>query len=482
MFLSNLFYSQDFRSIKFLFMTLLIILNSVSAYAEGVTSNSSAANVVDSTSTGRSGINLSNIDNEGNLSLQFCNHAVASSFKTTKIKYEQLKKLENSFESGDCSISFIDLFMKSNISDTCTAQSGEKISECQKTKGVSGVQSATKVLSDCRTIKNEIETRNNEVLKAKEQEKAACISQATSLRNTGLQNPSQDCEELSIRNDYITNVKSCNTAAQEVQTKSEKLLSFAKEHWITITGLLTAVGGGAYWLAKSGKKQAEDLTTNPTAAPTDSKNAAAPPPAPIATPEANVEVSPTFQRPSDQAYCQNSIRPVECFVTPSCDLACAANRYGVENYSGMGNDTRMIDKNGKIVDPTTARPRNPGATAASNAEGGSSSSKSGSGPGEVSNRNPETAANEPINTRSAHNFNYDDSGFGSGRGFGNDSYNMDREPAAARNFAQLQNVQTKDLAAAATGPVLQSKENIFNQIYEASRAQCVRDLVYCDGK
>lgn len=485
MFLSKLFYPQDFRSIKSLFMTILIILNSIPTYAD----DDLISKKIDEIAAKHTPPPPSQVKpNEFNIYLtSIITGNEIFPFKETEKQFQLAKPQYDSFTENSCSEEALDATYLTLQAPKPNTKSGAGTSNEANELAIASGVITDKNRATCSRLNGEIKKIYGEAEKNRAIERTACLAKATTIKNNDMEsklikeNPAM-LEQVNRL--YASNQDACTNVASQIKTRIQRLLAFAEEHWIAIAGLLTTVGGGAYLLSKSGKKQADDLTTNPNAIPTDSKNAAAPSPAPVATPELAAEITPTFQRPSDQAYCQNSIRPVECFVTPSCDLACAANRYGIENYSGMGSDTRMIDKNGKIVDPTTARARNPGAATAASGEGGSGSgSKSGSGPGEVSNSNAETAANEPINTRNARNFNYDDSGF-SGRGFGSDSYSMDREPAtaSARSLAQLQNVQTKDLAAAATGPVLQSKENIFNLIYEASRTQCVRDLVYCDGK
>lgn len=463
--------AATFRHIKSLFMSLLIIFNSVSTYAEA--NVEAASDSVDKTKAA-----------PHFLICGATNHAgLQNSFSKTNLKLSVLEKKLKTFTDLECSVSAIDIFLSSSISSHCSSPSGQGSAGCSQDLGNQSVLAKNAKAKECKDLENDIEIAEKEVLKVRDTERQECIKHANFFKSRD----QESCKET-VNQNYAHNLNACAQFGQDVQTKAEKILAFAQEHWIAIAGLLTVVGGGAIALSRSGKKASDDLTTNPTANATDPKLAANTTPPPTQNAESSIpaEVTPTFQRPSDQAYCQNSLKPVECFVTPACDLTCAAARYGVDNYGGMASDTRMIDKNGGIVDPTTAKSRNPGAsanTASATGGGGGSSSKSGSGPGEIANSNTESAANEPITTRNARTFDYDDSGFGSGRGFGSDSDSSGRDPAttSARSLALMQGVQAKDLAAAATGPVLQSKENIFNLIFEASRTQCVRDLVDCSG-
>jgi hypothetical protein len=45
----------------------------------------------------------------------------------------------------------------------------------------------------------------------------------------------------------------------------------------------------------------------------------------------------------------------------------------------------------------------------------------------------------------------------------------------------LPDSQGKPLDPKVAGPILESKENLFDHIRNVSRTQCVRDLVYCGG-
>lgn len=472
MLLFKLFYPLTSRSIKSLFMALLIIFNSAFTYAEPKATIDAATDLADKSKPGPHFL-ICGATNQAGLQ---------NSFSKTILKLAMLEKKLKAFTDMTCSVSAVDIFLSSSISNHCSGLSGHGSAGCSQDLGNQSTLAKNAKAKECKDLENDIEIAEKDVLKVRDTERQNCITHATFFKSRDL----VSCKET-VNQDYAHNLNACAQFGHEVQTKAEKLLAFAQEHWIAIAGLLTVVGGGAIALSSAGKKASDDLTTNPMANATDPKNTVTPPPQQTAeTATSTADATPTFQRPSDQAYCQNSIRPVECFVTPACDLTCAAARYGVDNYGGMASDTRMIDKNGKIVDPTTTRARNPGApanTASSAGSGGGSSSKSGSGPGEIANSNTESAANEPITTRNARSFDYDDSGFGSGRGFGSDSDSLGRDPAtaSARSLALMQGVQAKDLAAAATGPVLQSKENIFNLIFEASRTQCVRDLVDCSG-
>ncbi len=422
-----------------------------------------------------------------------------ASFKQTTSKYKKLETTKKGFEQLECSLSVIDTFLSSTTSSSCDSQSGEGTALCLSKTGASAASSVATKTDDCRRFYSKIETQTKEVLKHKEVEQKSCIQKANSLRNAALteiraaQQAKQPppCSESLVAQEYSVNLKSCNSFAQEIQTDSQKLLALAKEHWLTISAVLGGVGTGAYMLTSSGKKQANDLTTNPTAQTPAA--AASTTESSTETPETVAATPSTFQRPSDQAYCQKNLRPVECFVTPACDLACAAERYGLENYAGMSNDPRMIDAKGNIVDPTTAQARNPGASTANSTVDGSTSgnsSSSASGPGELasSNNAHNDSSSTTINTRNANAFQYDEGG-GGGR-FGGRSLDQDydsfssRDPAmtSGKNAALVHPSQTSP-DSKDTGPLLEKGKNLFEAISQVSRTQCVRGLVYCnDGK
>jgi len=458
-------------------ITIVIIFNSSILFGQIVESEKA----IDAKST----IGPLGLNSDDSITLvNNCGSSDKAFFTNTKKKYDELNLKLTEFVKTSCSTSAIDLFLSNRISDFCALESSKGLAGCTETKGDSTIQNNDKITAACRKMETDIENLDKEVLTLKDNEKQTCDSKASSLHQAA--EKIKDCQ--SVSSDFATNLRACQAVAQEVKTKSEKLLAFAREHWMWIAGALGAVGTGGYMLMKSGKKQKDDLTTNPETNIPNIKvvnNKTTTEPTTTDATQTTTPPAPAYQRPSDQAFCQNTIRPIECFVTPACDLTCAAARYGVENYTGMGNDTRMIDKNGNIVDPTTARAKNPGASgSAGSGSGGGGGSGSGSGgPGELGSGHNENASNNSINTRNEKSFNYDgDSGFG-GKGFGNDGDSFGRDPAMASGkvAVNFQSTQKNPIDPAATGPILPSKDNIFTIIYDASRAQCVRDLVDCSG-
>lgn len=468
-----------------LLLSMMITLNSSNLLADDSTDSATPAAATAAVEAGSKTAatmpdsSLTTIQDNGNFQFASCalpGQVILPIFTKTSAKYKIFKEKSKEFTDVKCAVPVVDSTLSSSIPSECTNDSTEGTSKCNQNIGTQSLQTATEIQTLCSGLESGVESAENEVLAARDVEREKCKAKATELYKTNLCGNPPKPDPVS----YAENIRNCEAVAQEVLTKSEKLLAFAKKHWMVIAGLLTAVLGGGYALMHSSKKQAKDLKTDngvgtDVTKPVDVQ--AVTTPTTITLPPAVVSADTTsFERAADQPYCQSTTRPIECFVTPACDLTCAAKRYGLSDYAGMGMDTRRIDSEGKITDPTTARSRNPGSTS-SNTGGGSGGGKSGSGgPGDLSGGNTEVGTTS-INTRGSGNFSYDSDGYGGGArnfGYGNDSDNGGRNPASTRSINT-----SNPLSPQETGPLHKRDDNLFTPVSQLYHKLCVQDQADC---
>jgi hypothetical protein len=320
----------------------------------------------------------------------------------------------------------------------------------------------------CEGLQDTYEKAFEKAEKALNTDKALCMALATTEGNPPP--GSANCIWAEAANQKI-----CNKSIENKIGKLDTIRNWVGNHKLLMAGLLSALGAGTYALMKSGDKQKDDFRTSKAPIPTDT-----PKPSPTATPSDTPAPHPTEVAQAPNNFCGASLQPLECFVTPGCDLKCVADKYGVPNYGGMTNDNTRIDPQGRPVDGSTA------ATNSGVGSGSSSGSGSGSGGGNVADLNATSEAGtvgDGSLTRASTDYGYgDDGGYGGGGSFGGDS---GRDPANDSRYANQGKFGAdggKNRDPAETGPILPPTSDLFHRIRNVSRTQCVRDLVLCGGK
>ncbi len=291
------------------------------------------------------------------------------------------------------------------------------------------------------------------------------------------------CYEPTLQTTEQGNKQMCDQVKLKVEQKDNAVMAWLKSHWAEMLGILGLLGAGLMALNSSGKNSKDDFTTKPNHTPS-----ATPTPSPTATPSDNPSPSPTAsdtpKTPTTPQFCGTNLKPLECFVTPGCDLKCVSDKYGVPNYTGMANDTTRIDSQGNAVDSTSAlNNANPGSNTASGGGGGSGKGGSNGNVANLSATSESGTLGDGPNTRSIGDSGFnDESGSGRGGGVGSDS---DRDPASDgryNNQGKFSSAAALRKDPAANGPILPPTANLFQRIWNVSRAQCVRDLVLCGGR
>lgn len=426
-----------------------------------------------------------------------CLGAVAPPFKFPKTvaaakKYSALNK---EF-MAKCNEGTLDTAV-SAVPSAVGAAGGSGVESTGATSLLSGtsLSAATNYEGLCEPMEAEVEKLGEEVRPIHQKEKTECEVQAIAI---GSANPPPLPGVSACAESITANKASCNKVTIEVETWQKKALAFLKAHWGKILLALGALGVGLYALSSSSDKQKEEFQTNPTAGPTTEKdkeadkdkgkgdiaNAGDTTPTNTSTPTVDTQTTNTANSSGNKAYCRSSNQPLECFVTPGCDLKCVADKYGVSNYAGMDKDTTRIDKNGRPVDGASAATGNPGSSSASL---GGDSKSSGKG-GAALNASGETGSGNGGSdsaTRSASGYGdgSDSFGGGGGGGFGGSS---DRDPASNDRYKGQGIFGGKNAAGsndpAATGPLLPITADLFQRISNVAKTQCVRELVLCNQK
>lgn len=399
----------------------------------------------------------------------------------------ELKNDVNNFTNAECSVGFLDTQFSSIKDSVCNLPSSAKNSAtCISNTGDQSHQNSIELAAECSKLKAKIEKDWNSFNQALKTEQENCLNKANNL------NSKSSCNDKIVL--FSENIKKCNTYSSNIKTTSDKLLAFAKEHWLTLSSLFGAVGVGTYMLMDSGKKQKDQVTTNPEGTQHNNPNNAQSNNNSSNT-ENNESTTKTaesvFKDPSQLDMCRYSTKPLECFVTPDCDLKCVSQSYGVSNYGGFLNDTTRINSKNQVVDATNTGSQNSlggtnnGSAPTGFSGGGSGSSGSGS-PLSLINGNNETGVNGSGSTGSRPQAKYYDDdddhssrgGGGGGYAFSNSNENeIGRYPATAKSLKEASN---KPQTPEESGPILSKEINLFSRIYEVSRLQCVRGLVYCD--
>lgn len=359
--------------------------------------------------------------------------------------------------------------------------------------------SGTAILSGfkgtCDVLEEELDGLREKADADLKSEKPMCITDA---KAKGILNPLPPPAIATCEVSVQLNEQSCNKTLLNNNSKLEKAWAWVKSNKLLLASLLAAAGMGAYMLASSGDKQKEEFQTNPTPGPTTEKdkeadkekgkddivNAGETTPTNTPTPIVETQIVNSADNSGIKGYCRSSNQPLECFVTPGCDLKCVADKYGVSNYAGMDKDTTRIDKNGRPVDGASAATGNPGGSSSSL---GGDSKSSGKG-GAALNASGETGSGNGgsnVGTRSASGYGDGSDGFGGGGGGGfGDSSN--RDPASNDRYKGQGIFGGKNAAGskdpAATGPLLPITANLFERISNVAKTQCVRELVLCNQK
>ncbi len=396
-------------------------------------------------------------------------------FSRTSEPHQYYAASVKNFASQSCSRSTIGSFITENSSAGDINGSAQSLASGQGKLGQTAGAAGKSSYFRCQGEEANIEKYEEEVIKAKEMDLKQCIQLAESIQTKELSD--QTCKAQASGN-YAHNMDMCHSVATDIQSTSEKLLAFAKNHWLAISALLGAVGAGTYMLMSSGHKQKDEVTTNPDGTKKDDS-----------TNNANnnnkkddtTNAQNSFQDLTQSDMCKYSTKPLECFVTPSCDLKCVSTNFGVPNYAGFQNDTTRINSQNQVVDAANMGLKSN--TAGNNSLGGGSSS--GSGGPTLNGGSAETGANNTGNggRPDSKNFDDDDSHHrGGGYADGSSSENdFGRGPASTKSALGKGAAENgRPLTPEESGPILSKEINLFNRIYEVSRVQCVRDLVYCD--
>lgn len=401
-------------------------------------------------------------------------------FVKTEKAYGVLKTKSDSHLGISCSEGSLDRFSTNGADMSSSDSSGVGISSALQAGANSSAAGAGAFQASCQA-------ENTELLKEAEKVQSVLIEERTACLQAGGLDAKRYCDYtkaidagLCYNQKSTMNSNKCYDLALAIKEKDNMLMSSLKDHWGKMLTLLGVLGAGLYALTSSGDKQKNDFSTNPTTT-TDKANEKE------KTSVTDSSVSPTnshspqatntAQTSNTASYCKSDLQPLECFITPACDLKCVADKYGVGTYSDMSKNKLRINKDGKAVDPSVV------AAAAANtpAKMGSGSGSGGkAGVAELSANGESGSSNLAVTKGSVVN-DYDDfGGYGGGDGISDSS--SDRDPAGERYKNQGVFGDKASAAAAAKGPVLPSTSDLFERVWKTTRTQCVRDLVLCNGK
>lgn len=367
-------------------------------------------------------------------------------------------------------------FNNINQNQTSGSQAGSDASKlAAQAKIIANKDSLT-----CGYLKEKLNKHYNQTYQAIEKDREICLTVSKSIYDSQVAAKNADAGY-----NYNKNRDTCEGLGKHFKTKTQRVLAFMKKHWMLISGILAAAGTGAYFLMKSGKKQADEIKTNPD--DTEKKDDIVKNQDNDDTDKNKEEDIATttnqFKDPSNEDYCKHATKPLECFVTPGCDLACVSNQYGVSDYKGYLYDTTRISPQGQVVDMSSIGNKNNVANNSNSSSGGNGSSSSNGLDliGGGSNETGDTDKSKRPAPRGAN----DDEGYTGRRGssYGSDSFDDDRTPASqkARNKGLGENGgQQVKLTPEQSGPILPKESNMFTRISEVARVQCVRDLAICD--
>ena len=411
-------------------------------------------------------------------------------YPETKSLYEALKKKGENHMNVSCSDNAGDVALTVGAGLTSSANSDADLAHNSETQSAQSASQGLAFKGKCEVENAELLAEGEAVKKMLNQEKTSCniAGQADAMIKCNIDCSSSNnkplCKSSCTEGFTIYNKAQCDKVAIEITQKDSWFMDLLKNHWGTMLGILGLAGAGLMALNYSSEKQKQDFQTNPlaSATPTPTAQPASQTQAtPVATP--TVQTSTDFQSAYDQAYCKTANQPLECLVTPGCDLKCVADKYGVSNYGGMDKDTTRIGRDGRPVDGAAAATGNPGGT---NTAGGGGSSASTKGGG-VANLSPssETGATNSFSTRSVSSLKYgDDDSIGGGHGgFDGGGSASDRDPANERYKGAGNSGSTATNGNPVnTGPILPLLSNFFERISNVARTQCVRELLLCNEK
>ncbi len=350
--------------------------------------------------------------------------------------------------------------------------------------GTTGTGIVSTFEGGCNAMEAKVEGLEAQARKDLETEKAKCLQDAQAkAKINSITMGSNVAKSTGI------NTKSCESAQMENDGILNSIWAWVKEHKLITAALIAATAGGLYSLLSSGDKQKQDFQTTPDGggekdmAIDSNANTSNIPQLSAAPQSAN-----TAQNINSTAtYCKTSNQPLECFVTPACDLKCVAEKYGVTNYGGMDKDTTRINKEGKAVDGASIATGNPGSDSSSSTSGSGSNGNSSGKDVIALNASGETGSTNVSGVATRGQTGEDDSdGYSGGGGAGGFGDSSDRDPANDRYKDQQGLFTRKSLASApdpaATGPLLPISADLFQRISNVTKTQCVRELVLCNQK
>ncbi len=414
-------------------------------------------------------------------------------YKRTEKLYKTFTTKGENHMNASCSKNEGDMALTLGANMTSSDSSGHSQANTTANQSAQSLAQGLAFKGKCEVENAELLAEGETVKKMLNQEKTSCEIAGQADAITGCQkicirDTNGTCKPPCVTSDSKLNKAQCDKVALEITQKDSWFMGLLKNHWVEMLAILGLAGAGLMALNSSSDKQKQDFQTNPlaSATPTPTIQPATPTQTqteatPVVTPI--VQTTTDFQSAFNQPYCKTANQPLECLVTPGCDLKCVADKYGVSNYGGMDKDTTRIGRDGRPVDGASAATGNPGGA---NTAGGGGSSASTKG-GDVANLSPssETGATNSLSTRHGSSTNYgDDDSMGGGRGgYDGGSSGSDRDPANDR-YKAVGNSGSNATNAnpATTGPILPLSSNLFERITNVARTQCVRELLLCNEK
>jgi hypothetical protein len=376
--------------------------------------------------------------------------------------YEKFEKAKAAY-AAECQQTKLDEKV-STVAVTSDGHGAAQVADGNAKAAATGLVVKETFEAKCKDLYAKVEEEKNRAEKELKAFRASCEQEAITI--------GQQAGSISLCAEPIaSNKKSCEKNGEEKKDSISEVWDWVMDNKLLVAGLLTAVGGGLYSMLSSSEKQGNDFKTDPKSF---EKPETKTPETKTPTEKPKDTVADERFNPLTAPYCQSSQKPLECFVTPGCDMKCVASKYGVPDYAGMDRDTTRIDQDGRVVDGIS------GLAAASAGKSGTGGGKGGSPAGGLDLlETSETATDHPLAaTRSLYNFGDEVTYGGGGVGDG------DRDPASEGRYkgANDSSLTTAKAAKdpAATGPILPPTANIFDRVWGASRTQCVRGFLMCN--